>query len=612
MLFLNTAEGTILHTGDISVTDQRTIKGLDLQALPQADVMICEGTYGNRSHRNRKEEERGLAHTVQQTLARGGRVLCPAFAVGRAQEVTLILKAYRSSGQVSPVPIYLDGMVRTVCQAYQAQSHDLHPSLQRVLINARRPLFADPDLHIFSVRSQDRPALLTQHIPMIIISSSGMLSGGASPLYAAQMVAREQDCLLFSGYQDEESPGAALLQARQGDQVRLGDQIVSLACQVAHYNLSGHADADQIVHVVTKVAPQRLILVHGSPESLAMLAQRFSRISLDIPVVGETLVISPSRASSAIAPHTGSEQGDRAATPELSMASPSPILVAPPDIEDLWQVARAKGPTRPWTSTELGQYYYGLAYRPAFRAEIETVLKEAAAYFKQGRVGAQPTYLPRIPAEVDALQPLTHLKAGEIVLVQGQQSVPQIALLLDAPHQGTVTLVADQWKVGTRPIQLIQLVPEIMRADLLTLSAQEVKASLQDWRKQVEDEWVDLIVRWKDVRGQPFTYAAWCGQLATENQRLAWGLELLFHSHELFRRDGTTWTPLEEERVLANPGYVHHLTLLEAGAGTPVLVKGRRATLTGRSNRRLFEVRWDEGEEAGEQARIRSGNIQFL
>ncbi|MBV9230007.1 MAG: MBL fold metallo-hydrolase, partial [Chloroflexi bacterium] len=288
MLFLQTPEGRILHTGDISVTDQRTIKGLDMHALPQADLMICEGTYGNRSHTHRKEEERKLAETVQAVIAQGGRILCPAFAVGRAQEVVLILKAYRSSGQVSPVPIYLDGMVRSVCAAYQMQSHDLHPNLQRHLTNSRRPLFADPDLHIFSVRGQDRSTLASKRIPMIVISSSGMLTGGASPLYAADITQHEQDCILFTGYQDEESPGAALLKAKQGDTVRIGDLTFALSCQVARYNLSGHADADQIVHTVTKVAPRRLILVHGTSESLKALAQRFPRLQVDIPYVGNT------------------------------------------------------------------------------------------------------------------------------------------------------------------------------------------------------------------------------------------------------------------------------------------------------------------------------------
>ncbi len=293
MLFFETPEGTLLHTGDISVTDQRTIKGLDVLALPQADVMICEGTYGNRLHTNRKDEERKLAETVQQVLARGGRVLCPTFAIGRSQEVTLILKAYRASGQVSPVPIYLDGMVRSVCTAYQNQSHDLHPHLQRYLTNARRPLFADPDLRIFAVRSQDRAALLGKPTPMVVISSSGMLSGGASPLYAAEMAQREQDCIIFSGYQDEESPGAAMLNAQQGGRLLIGEQFVTVNCQVTRYNLSGHADAEQIVHTVTRVNPKQLILVHGMPDALEALARRFSRLHVEIPAAGSKLTIEP-------------------------------------------------------------------------------------------------------------------------------------------------------------------------------------------------------------------------------------------------------------------------------------------------------------------------------
>lgn len=91
---------------------------------------------------------------------------------------------------------------------------------------------------------------------------------------------------------------------------------------------------------------------------------------------------------------------------------------------------------------------------------------------------------------------------------------------------------------------------------------------------------------------------------------LAWGLELLEHGHELFLRDGPTWTPFEEQRVLSNAGFVHHLDLLEAGAGTRVLINGRHGMLTGRSSWRYFEVRWDEGEEAGERTRVRGHNVQ--
>ncbi len=89
-------------------------------------------------------------------------------------------------------------------------------------------------------------------------------------------------------------------------------------------------------------------------------------------------------------------------------------------------------------------------------------------------------------------------------------------------------------------------------------------------------------------------------------------LALLEHGLELFRRDGPTWTPFEEQRVLSNAGFVHHLDLLEAGANTPVLINGRRGTLTGRSSWRYFEVRWEEGEEAGELTRVRGHNVQIV
>jgi Cft2 family RNA processing exonuclease len=612
MLFFETPEGTLLHTGDISVTDQRTIKGLDVQGLPQADVMVCEGTYGNRTHTKRKEEERKLAETVQSVLARGGRILCPAFAVGRAQEVVLILKAYRASGQVSPVPIYLDGMVRSVCTAYHMQAHDLHPNLQRYLKNARRPLFADPDLQIFAVRSQDRAALVRRTDPMIVISSSGMLTGGASPVYAAEIATRPQDCILFTGYQDEESPGAALLRAQTGDVLRLGEQTISLACQVARYNLSGHADAEQIVHVVTKVTPRHLILVHGAPESLEALARRFPRLHVAIPEVGSRLVFT---ARSSVRPPSAPKTGASIpvpSAPALPEVSSQVSAGAPPTIRDLWTIASCLGPARPWTSVELGQHYYGRAYRPTLRVQVEQALAEASAYFKIGRVGAQSTYLPRSHSETEQLHPISQLPAGSVVLVQGQKATPQIALLLTAPREGTVTLVAEQWKAGTRPMNLIQLVPHLRREDLLALPAEEIRASLRAWRRQLEQEWVDLFVWWAQSQGRAFSYASLCAHLTSDDLHLAWGSELLEHGHELFHRDGPSWTPVEEQRVLSNAGFVHHLELLEAGAGTHVLINGRRGTLTGRSTWRYFEVRWEAGEEAGELTRVREHHVQVV
>ncbi|GHO89291.1 MBL fold metallo-hydrolase [Dictyobacter formicarum] len=656
MLYFVTPEGTLLHTGDISVTDQRTIKGVNIASLPTADIMICEGTYGNRAHSSRREEERKFAEAVQSTVARNGRVLCPAFAVGRAQEIVLILKSYRASGHISPVPIYLDGMVRSVCTAYQGQSHDLHPNLQRYLRNARRPLFVDPDLHIFAVRSHERAELITRKEPAIIISSSGMLSGGASPLYGATIATREQDALLLTGYQDEESPGAALLRARPGMPLQIGSQSVLLACKVEKYNLSGHADAEQISQVVMKVAPRCLILVHGERDALEALKQRFGNIHVEIPIVGSKLTFQAVRqnvsafaspraaaASAVILPEAPSPLTE----PDLSFFDSAESMAAP-SVESLWLLARKLGPLRPWTVVELGQAYYGSAYRPALRPLIEQVFKsDTSAYFKRSRIGAQSIYQPCETVlglsfstiineeQLAACAPgflsvaLTHAPESElsqripdtgvVAIVQGQKnSAPYLALMLSSAHNGGIRMITDGWKAAIRPLSMIQLLPDVRRTEWLHLSDETIKVYLKKWRQTLDQAWVDLFAWWRRCQQSTFSFTSLCRdlELYEADDRLAWGLELLTHGLLLFRHHGETWHPLDETRVYANGGFAHHLQLLEAGAGSAILVNDRPGHLTGRSSWRLFEVCWDEiletEGEAERIAQVRASAIRLL
>ncbi len=601
LLDWQTPEGHLIWTGDISVVDQRTVKGLALDCLPKADIVVCEGTYGNRSHSNRREEERGLVQTVQEVIARNGRVLCPAFAVGRAQEITLILKAFRASGEVSPVPIYLDGMVRSVCDAYQRQSHDLHPNLQRFLLNARRPLFTDPSLHIYAVRAHDRASLVQQTRPAVIISSSGMLTGGASPLYAAELASHERDCLLFTGYQDEESPGAALLKAATGDTITLGDKSVSLQCQVARYNLSGHADAEQIVHAITKMSPRQLILVHGAPDSLEALGKRFPKLRVDIPPVGATITCERFAASGLLtpqplAPRTAREPGESA---EPMETLPEPAL------PDLWRLAHERSAERPWTAVELGKAYYGPAYRPALRAQINDLLQNATFYFRVQRLGAQLTYLPRTQAEVEA-RTANDLTPGMVVIVETPKSAAQLAVVLAPPQSGTVALVTETWKVGPHPLPAIQLVSTIERPDLLALPADEAKSALVAWRQELANAWVDLIRLWDEALATgkaSIEYGALCAACNDSDHpddQLALGLELLTRGTILFARNGASWSPRPAAPILqTQEGLQHHLNLLHAGAGAAVLAKERPAVLTGRSSWRHFEVEWLPEQEVG-------------
>ncbi|HEY1016501.1 MAG TPA: MBL fold metallo-hydrolase, partial [Herpetosiphonaceae bacterium] len=361
MVLFESPHGRVLHTGDISTGDHRTIKGVDLQRVPPADLMICEGTYGNRAHHSRKEQERALVEMVQSVVDKGGRVLIPAFAVGRAQEVILILKSFRATGLISPIKMFVDGMCKSVCAAYEQQSHDLHPALQNFLRNSQRPLFMDPSLGVHAVGPRMRRDVIERGEPGLIISTSGMLSGGPAPLYAAKLAESERNAIIFTGYQDEESPGAALLRAAQGDTLSIPGGTIRLNCQVARYGLSGHADAAQIEQVVRLCGPRHLVLVHGDEAALGALAARFRNIAVHVPAAGEEIVLGAAQGlaarPSAAPARVDSPSGDLAGAPALS---------APPTAEALWAAVAARQlPARPWTAIELGQCFYGAAYQPA-------------------------------------------------------------------------------------------------------------------------------------------------------------------------------------------------------------------------------------------------------
>jgi Cft2 family RNA processing exonuclease len=589
MLVLHTPLGRLLHTGDFSVTDQRSIKGVDLAALPRADIVVCEGTYGNRLHGARRDEEQRLIATIQSVVQRGGRVLIPAFAVGRAQEIVLILKAFRASGLFAPVPIYLDGMCRTICEIYADQQHNLHPSLRNSMQHARRPPFTDPALQVFNVGQAERTRLLGRRTAAIVVTTSGMLSGGPAPVYARALAPHAGDAILFSGYVDEEAPATALLQAQQGDDVVLDGVPVRLQCRVERFHLSAHADALQIEQLLKKIQPQHVVLVHGDPAALQELRSRLRSFTVAVPQVGERITF-----TSALPP-AGQVSPD---TPQLPRQE-----LPPPTAAELYaQVQAAGGGERPWTAVELAQRYYGPQYTPDHRAVVEQVVSGASAFFTSRRLGRQRTYLPLKPTHValhQAASPPPSLRAGDIVLVQhGMQGTPQLACLTSVEEPDTVSLVAERWRGRTYPVSVIQITPQIHRPEFLQLASADIAQQLQAWRRHLDvGEPIDLLIFWQAAQGQSHTFAELSSRCHSDDQRLALAIELLIRGQLAWQRVGRVWQPLayhEVEQRTQLP-IAQHLAL--AQVSDVVVSHAHRADgrTTGRSRWGRIEVAWPDG-----------------
>ena len=276
MLYIEGKRESLLMTGDVSVANQRTLPNLEVPPWCKPDVMVMESTYGNRRHKNRDEQEAKLASDVGETIDAGGKVLIPAFAVGRSQEVILALKRAMQRKQVPPFPIYVDGMVRKVNRVYSSHTAELKSSLRRIVEQGEDLFYSDL---IREVSSRDESESILSGSPCCIVASSGMLVGGMSSYYAEHLAKDPKNLIAIAGYQAEGTPGRALLDLANAEDLAermwmLKDgTTVPVACQVKSYSLSAHADSKELIRLVQNVQPRKLFLVHGDNEAREKLAE---------------------------------------------------------------------------------------------------------------------------------------------------------------------------------------------------------------------------------------------------------------------------------------------------------------------------------------------------
>src|SRR5262245_8322258 len=325
-------DGRLAISGDVSLTAQRSVLGALVPAPKHPHLLVLESTYGARLHPNRRQEELRLAESVAE-WARGGHVLIQACPLGRAQEVILILRGAQRDGLIPEFPIYVDGLVRTVCAAYAGFPDALTPALRNHLLRGGRPFLGG------SVRAVETPAQREQILegpPCCIIASSGMLTGGPSAFYAARLVERADAAIVVTGYQDEEAPGRRLLDLAEqgaGGEITIAGRTSPVRCRVAKYALSAHADGGELAGLVRALQPRAVALVHGDPEARAALASRLAGLAeVILPHDGMTLPIA-----------AGARGGPRAVAPPSPKGVLAPIGLgqgAPLDadgVAKLWQ-----------------------------------------------------------------------------------------------------------------------------------------------------------------------------------------------------------------------------------------------------------------------------------
>lgn len=260
----------VLYTGDISARGTRLLDGCE-RGL-HAETLIMEGTYGNEELPGTKESTTRLIHEIKETIKEGGHVIIPSFSVGRGQEILMLLESYMRSGALPEVKIYMDGMVKKAMAIYRQNIAYAKEEVQkRVLMSADDP-FASR--HFFVPKSRERRDVLAE--PCIIVSTSGMLSGGPVLFYLKELGGNPRNKIIFVGYQAEGTRGSKVLAGEK--KIEIDGEEVELRLKIAEVRLSGHAGKSELVQFAQSVKGlKKIFLVHGEPESLEALAQSLEK-----------------------------------------------------------------------------------------------------------------------------------------------------------------------------------------------------------------------------------------------------------------------------------------------------------------------------------------------
>jgi len=245
MILLETNNKRILYTGDFNTSDTRLINGAH-KDVPEVDVLITETTYGQREHPDREKEEGKMMETIKGTLSNDGIALVACFAIARTQEILLVLDEYELG-----YPVYLDGMAQKATRIINS-----YPGLQSHYNQVKKAM---QRMGVKTIKNpQTRKKIIKE--PCIIVTTSGMLTGGPIAYYLEKLWDREDCSLSLTGFQVPGTEGAILLET--GTYIH-GDLEFPLKMPYKKFDFSSHASRSELFKFVKKVNPEKVFCVHG-------------------------------------------------------------------------------------------------------------------------------------------------------------------------------------------------------------------------------------------------------------------------------------------------------------------------------------------------------------
>ena len=298
-LHIGDGSHNIVYSGDFKYGPSSLLEPAILN-YPRVETLIVEGTYGSKIDimPSREEVDTDFVHSINDTIKSDGKVLIPVPAVGRAQEIMLVLSRYMNSGDLIECPIFIEGMISEATAIHINYPEYLERNLRKQIIENDESPFESDYFTIVNHPSQRSEVLQTN--PCIIMATSGMLEGGPVLDYFGKISNKKENKIIFVSYQVQGTLGRRVLDGTSDVSLVNEDgkiQVVSIKCDVEKIDgFSGHSDYNQIMKYVSRLRPKlkRVIVDHGEKrklENLSHIINRIFKIPASAPAVREAIKI---------------------------------------------------------------------------------------------------------------------------------------------------------------------------------------------------------------------------------------------------------------------------------------------------------------------------------
>jgi uncharacterized protein len=280
----------ILYSGDYKYAKTQLLDGT-LSIYPRVETLITESTYGNSTDVMPEQSVvyRTFTDNINRTLTGGGKVLIPVPAVGRAQEIMLVLDKEMREGRLMECPIYIEGMISEASAVHMSYAHYLGYDVRKSVSQGINPFQSE----YFTVVNgpANRADVLSEEAPSIIMATSGMLEGGPSVEYFKEIAPSDKNRIIFVSYQINGTLGRRVLDGTMNEVSMLDKngklKVIPVRCETKRIDgFSGHSDFNQIMNFVSRVKPKRVLVNHGErskSESIASAVHYRYKIRSSVP-----------------------------------------------------------------------------------------------------------------------------------------------------------------------------------------------------------------------------------------------------------------------------------------------------------------------------------------